>query len=151
MHYTLQGLAAVAFSMASYKADTVGAFSQAAFYCGQFVKAVLARWSGSMPSALQSNVINVNVPSPSGGTVKGFYLASMGRSSVLAGFHIASSRLTSQALQSLNLPEADPAVSVLTNTKASFQECDSTPGMKLAAMPQWIQFQNKRYTMRPLC
>lgn len=93
-----------------------------------------------MPSALQRNVMNVNVPGPSGGAVKGFYLASMGRSSVLTGLHIASSRLTSQVLQSLNLPEADPAVSVLTNTKASFQECDSTPGMKLAAMPQWIWF-----------
>lgn len=76
-----------------------------------------------MPPELLGNVVNINIPGPSCHNVKGLFLATMSRSTVLCGFRSVSGQLRSEAVRRTDCAADDPDVQVLTNTKVSFREC----------------------------
>lgn len=125
--FCVQGKPALAFSFDNYKATAAEDYEACAAACVPLVRAVLDRLRGDAAflDAMRGNVLNINLPF---GQPRGYYLARMGTSCVMARFADAPPQRRAKALQGRGVATDDGSVRVLEGVSPAFQKCAAECG-----------------------
>ena len=123
MSGSLQGRAAMAFSLNNYRAAKPADFADAAAQCAHLIRAALAGDHGSRPRQhMAGNVVNVNLPFLRDVPPEGYYLAHMSTASVMMRFGAADLHRRALALQHRGIADGDN-VRVMVAQAPQYQKC----------------------------